>query len=116
MMIAEAKITEIFCVIDEFNQNFEKEMSNHALISSSGKRRRNRKGVLSESEIMTILVLFHFSHCRDLKHFYLHEICIHLRHDFPQVVSYNRFVEVQSHVFFHFMFFLKMYALGHCTG
>ena len=115
-MIAEAKITEIFCVIDEFNQNFEKEMSNHALISSSGKRRRNRKGVLSESEIMTILVLFHFSHCRDLKHFYLHEICIHLRHDFPQVVSYNRFVEVQSHVFFKFMFFLKMYALGHCTG
>lgn len=93
-MIAESKITEIFYVIDEFNKNFDKEMSNHALISSLGKRRRNRKGVMSESEIMTILVLFHFSHCRDLKHFYLHEICIYLHHDFPHVVSYSRFVEV----------------------
>lgn len=25
-MIAESKITEIFCVIDEFNKNFDKEM------------------------------------------------------------------------------------------
>ena len=65
---------------------------------------------------MTILVLFHLSHCRDLKHFYLHEICIHLRHNFPQVVSYNRFVEVQSHVFSKFMFFLKRYALGPLYG
>lgn len=44
-MIAESKITDFFCVIDEFNKNFDKEMSNHALISPSGKRRRNREGV-----------------------------------------------------------------------
>lgn len=116
MMIAEDKITEIFCVIDEFNKNFDKEVSSHTLISSSGRHRRNRKGVMSESEIMTILILFHFSHCRDFKYFYLHEVCFHLRHDFPRTVSYNRFVELQSRVFFKFMFFLKMYALGHCTG
>jgi len=75
-MIAEAKITEIFCVIDEFNENFEKEMSKQALVSSSGKQRRNRKGVLSEHGIRTIPVLFSPNHCRDLKSFYLHEICI----------------------------------------
>lgn len=115
-MIAESKITEIFCVIDEFNKNFDKEISNHVLISSSGKRRRNRKSIMSESEIMTILVLFHFSHCRDLKHFYLQEICLHLHQDFPHVVSYNRFVELESRVFFKFIFFLKLYALGHCSG
>ena len=65
-MIVEFKIIEIFCVIDEFNKNFDKEMSNHVLISSSGKQRRNRKGVLLESEIMAILVLLHFSDYRDL--------------------------------------------------
>ena len=95
-MIAKSWITEIFCIIDESNKNFDKEMSNHVLISSSGKRRRNRKGIMSESEIMTILVLFHFSHCRDLKYFYLHEICMHLRHNFPQMVSYKKFVELDS--------------------
>jgi hypothetical protein len=76
-MIAEAKITEIFFVTDKFNENFEKEMSKHSLVSSSGKRRRNRKGVLSEREIRTIPVLFSLNHCRDQKSFYLHEIAIH---------------------------------------
>ena len=46
-MITEAKITEIFCAIDEFDKNFDKEMSKHALISSSGKQRRHRQSVLS---------------------------------------------------------------------
>lgn len=32
-MIAKSKIIENFCVIDEFNKNFDKEISNHALIS-----------------------------------------------------------------------------------
>ena len=53
MMITEAKITEFFCAIDVFNKNFDKGMSKHALISSSGKPRRHRQSVLSESEIMT---------------------------------------------------------------
>lgn len=104
-MIAKSKITEFFCLIDEFNKNFDRELFNHALLSSSGKQRRNRKGIMSESEIMTIPVLFHFSHCRDMKYFYLHEICIHLHRNFPHVVSYNRFVEIQSRVFFKFLFF-----------
>jgi len=47
-MIAEPKITEFFCVMDKFNKNFDKEISNHALLYSSGMRRRNRKGIVSE--------------------------------------------------------------------
>jgi len=68
-MITEAKITEICCVINEFHKNLDNEMSKHALVSSSGKQRRNRQSVLSENEIMTILVLFHLSHCKELKYF-----------------------------------------------
>ena len=39
-----------------------------------------------------------------------------MRREFPDAVSYNRFVELESRVFFKLMFFLKLYAFGRCTG
>ena len=65
---------------------------------------------------MTILIVFHFGTFANFKHYYLHYIRIHLRREFPDAVSYNRFVELESHVFFKLMFFLKLYAFGRCTG
>lgn len=35
---------------------------------------------------------------------------------FPNAVSYNRFVELESRVFFPLMFFLNLRAFGRCTG
>ena len=35
---------------------------------------------------------------------------------FPKAVSYNRFVELESRVFFQLMFFLNLGAFGRCTG
>ena len=35
---------------------------------------------------------------------------------FPKAVSYNRFVELESRVFFQLMFFLNLRAFGRCTG
>ena len=35
---------------------------------------------------------------------------------FPKAVSYNRFVELESRVFFLLMFFLNLGAFGMCTG
>ena len=35
---------------------------------------------------------------------------------FPNAVSYNRFVELESRVFFPLMFFLDLLAFGRCTG
>ena len=39
---------------------------------------------------MVIMILFHSSGYRCLKHFYLEKVCKHMRHLFPEVVSYNR--------------------------
>ena len=44
---------------------------------------------MSDSEIMTILVLFHTSHFRNLKSFYLDYICQHMHKEFLNVISYN---------------------------
>ena len=59
-MITKDKVTEIFCIIDEFDKNFESELKKNLLPVTDGKQHRNRKSSLSDSEIMTILLLFHF--------------------------------------------------------
>ncbi len=41
---------------------------------------------MSESEIIPLLVLFHFGGFRNLKHFYLFYVKQHLKQDFPNTV------------------------------
>ena len=65
---------------------------------------------------MTIMILFHNSGYRCLKHFYLNEVCINLRHLFPQVVSYNRFVELEKEAVMPLPIFIKKVLLGKCIG
>ena len=90
-------------------------MKRHTL-KAPGKRHRNRPCRMSDSEVMTILILFHTSRFRDLKSFYLGYVCHHMRSDFPATVSYNRFVERQSEVGLTLLLFLQTCALGKCTG
>ena len=58
-MITKDKITEIFCIIDEFDKNLDDELKKNQRLTNqngNGKRYRNRKGRLSEREVMTILM------------------------------------------------------------
>ena len=59
-MITKDKVTEIFCIIDEFDKNFDLELKKNLLPVTDGKQHRNRKASLSDSELMTILILFPF--------------------------------------------------------
>jgi hypothetical protein len=68
-MMSVDKITEIFCIIDDFCHEFEKAKSGHILSEQSDKKRRNRSFTLSDSEVITILILFHDGQFRNLKHF-----------------------------------------------
>ena len=115
-MITNDKIIEIFCATDEFSKKFEEEIENMPLLSSEGNPRRRRAASMSDSEIMTILIMFHFGTFDNFKHYYLHFIKLHLKNDFPDAVSYNRFVELESRVFFKLMFFLNIHSFGRCTG
>ena len=58
-MITDNKITEIFCTEDEFSKNFDSELEKN-LLSASGKQRRRRKANTSDSEIMTVQLMFVF--------------------------------------------------------
>ena len=90
---------------------------------------------------MVIMILFHDSGYRCLKHFYIEKVCRHMRHLFPKVVSYNRwgsesrsqtcldyaesrqrktivnrFVELEKEVAIPLALFIKKVLLGKCTG
>ena len=71
-MITKDKVTEIFCIIDEFDKNFEFELKKTSS-DHDGKQHCTRKASLSDSEIMTILLLFHFGIliC-NFKHYYIY--------------------------------------------
>lgn len=64
---------------------------------------------------MTILVLFHISGYRNLKHFYLEFVCQHLRSEFPALVSYSRFVEFERDALIPLAAYLQT-KRGSCTG
>lgn len=113
-MLPDSKITEIFFVIDEFSQVFDATIKEKLI--SDGKVHRNKPCKMSESEVATILVLFHLGGYRCLKHFYLQYVCKHMSNDFPKTLSYNRFVELQAKISLMLVCFLKMCRLGECTG
>ena len=115
-MLSSHKVTEIFFIIDEFDKNFEKIVSDHSLVQNTDLKQRNRKSTLSDSEVMTILILFHSGHYRDLKHYYINHVKNHMKSEFPETVSYNRFVELQKKVVVKLAIFLKMFCLGKCNG
>lgn len=115
-MITEDKVIEIFCIMDEFCKNFASECEKNLLLEDKEHRHRNRKGQLGHSEIMTILVCYHFGSFANFKHYYLFYIRQHLSGYFPDSVSYNRFVELMPRVFFHMMLFMKIQGFGKCSG
>ena len=114
-MITEDKVTEIFCMADDFCKLFDAMMAKYTL-KPVNKRKYHRSSTMSKAEIMLIMILFHDSGYRCLKHFYLEKVCRHLRHLFPKVVSYNRFVELQVDVAIPLALFIKKVLLGKCTG
>ena len=82
-MFTEDKVTEIFCMADDFCKFFDTMMAKYT-IKEQKKREYHRNGTLSKAEVMVIMILFHNSGYRCLKHFYLEHVCRQLRHLFPR--------------------------------
>ena len=104
-------IVTLFCEIDDFCRQLEPWLQAHLLPI----RQRKRESQMHLSEVMTILVWFHVVGYRNFKQFYLHEVGKHLRAEFPQFVSYNRFVELQRDALLPLCIYLRQ-RYGHCTG
>ena len=112
-MIDDYKIIQIFCSIDDFCKEF---IPNWKKTMLEQGKKRFKKSKLTLAEIMTIQVLFHYSNYRTFKHFYLYYLSQHLDSYFPNLVSYNRMVELQKASSFPLMAYLKSECLSPCTG
>lgn len=106
-------LVELFVAVDDFWIIFRPYWHEHLL--ASGERQRIRASRLSESEVMTIVILFHQSHYRDFKAFYLEYVGRHLSSEFPKLVSYSRFVTLMQQMGIPLYVFLRL-SMGRCTG
>ena len=105
-------ILDLYCSVDAFWQQFAPWWEEQEITAG---RRRRRATRLSPSELMTILILFQQSGYRTFKGFYTQEVQTHLRAEFPQAVSYTRFVALIPRVLLPLAVYLHT-QLGMCTG
>ena len=101
----------LFCSIDDFSTMFESEFR-QILLPTRGYV--TRVSQMHLSEMMTIIVAFHYSKMRTFKDFYLSEQ-INLRSYFPTLVSYNRFIELIPRTIFPLFCYL-LSLLKDCSG
>ena len=111
MRVTKDEVTNIFYLADEFCQEFSVAFNSYQIGNKAKKCAR-----MSDSEVITVLVLFHLGGFRNMKHFYLYYVQKHLQTDFPNTVSYTRFVELTQKVCLPMTLFLKTCCLGDCTG
>ena len=76
-------LTELYCHIDDFYQQFKPEFDAHLIATG---HQRLRACQISVAEIMTILVLFHQLRYRQFKAFYYHHMLGMMKRAFPLVV------------------------------
>ncbi len=72
--------------------------------------------MMSDAEVITILICFLFNSYRNFKHYYLSCVCGVWKRLFPRRFSYNRFVEVTPRCFVALTMFLRLSCFGECSG
>jgi hypothetical protein len=90
-------LLELFVSVDDFCQLFlpvwEKKLF------ADGHKIRRRAGQLSMRDLMTIIIYFHHSHYRNFKAYSTEQVCTQLRAEFPNLVTYERFVSLVPSAF-----------------
>ena len=107
-------LLELFVHVDDFCRAFLPHLEQHLI--SNGAIRRHRERSLSVSEVMTILIHFHQSHYRNFKAYYCEHVLPHLRSEFPDLVSYTRFVDFIPSALLPLCAYFLQTCLGDCTG
>ena len=107
------RLLNLFCDIDDFCQSFVPQWQRDLV--AAGQKHRHRQQRLSTSEIMTIIIHFHQSHYRDFKTFYTVHVQQHLSKEFPNLLSYARFVRLMPSTLIPLCAYLKS-RYDQCSG
>lgn len=111
----EDKITRIFVDVDDFVKDLDLFSMKKQLLGD-GVARRDRKTILTLSEMMTIYIGFHVSNHTNFKSYYKDFLSVHYKHLFPNLISYERFNQSQNRLFMPLMLYINNRCLGQCTG
>ena len=106
-------ITELFVFLDDFCKQYECILQTNILPSAKS---LTRVPSLQNSELMSIVLLFHQSPAKNFKFFYTSYLQLY-RSEFPGLPSYTRFIELQQRCLGHFYALLTILcALAKQTG
>ena len=110
------KITEFYVELDDFHKEFDSQLEIRPFLTDRKVKRRNRKGRLSDPEMMSIFLLFHFGQFTNFKHFYTRYVQLHLADLFPDLISYERFNARQERILVPLLLYLKYRGTGKSRG
>jgi hypothetical protein len=106
------KVVEVFCFIDDFCQQVKQYLATHPLPQGfEPPSAAGRKPALSESEVLTILVLYHLSGFKCFMYFYERLVLGQLHSYFPKACSYPQFLALARQACCH-AFLLAHYRCG----
>ena len=89
-------INKLSCEVDDFCQQFIPAWQKSLI--STGDRLRIKPRRLTESEVITLLVLFHQYRFRDFEIFYTQYARVHLNEELPDLLSYTRILKLLQNV------------------
>lgn len=101
------RLVERFCELDDFCRSIRRQWE--AMLLADGKvpaRKHGPESGLADSEIMTLLVLYHSSRFKNFKTFYDGMVLKMLRPYFPGAPCYERFLTLTKRVWVLLAFFL----------
>ena len=113
-MIHEHQLVSIFCEIDDFCKELDKNIY-QPLLTGPTKSKRGPACCLSISEIMAIEILFQMVGYRNFKTFYSYFLKVYWSKYFPKAPSYQRFVELMRRAIFPLTLFAQFKG-GKRTG
>lgn len=74
-MITKSKVTEIFVLPMISAKNLMQRWQKNVVQSTPDVPKRRRKRMMSDAEVITILICFHFNSYRNFKHYYQACVC-----------------------------------------
>lgn len=110
LILNTTKLVEIFIECDDFIQLLDAFLTANALAQPLPIRPRKQR-MMSESEMLAIVIFYHYSGFKCFKWYYNIVIRILLKSYFPNAYSYNRFVELMPQLNIYLLLFLNTTAL-----
>lgn len=97
-------LTEIYCDVDDFCKDQQPFIAK--LLATTGRYKKPHPSQLTLAEIMTILIYYHLSPYKHFKAYYTRHIMGDHRRDFPDLVSYDRFIALVPRALFPLILYL----------